>query len=46
MHDDGKNVSSKKLQIKTKADNALANILKCKASNNWNVFQILFLPLL
>ena len=45
MHDDGKNVSSKKLQIQTKPDNATANILKCKANINWNVFQRLFFPL-
>ena len=41
MHEDGKNVSSKRLQIKTNLDNATDNISKYKTSINWSVFQIL-----
>ena len=34
MHDDGKNVSSKKLQIKTNPDDVTDNMLKYTASIN------------
>ena len=47
-HEDGKNVSSKILQIKTNPDDATGNILKYKASVNWSVMQfreLLFFPL-
>ena len=46
-HEDGKNIFSKKLQIKTNFDNA-TGILKNKANIIWSVkqFQILFYWLL
>ena len=38
-HEDGKNVSSKKLQFKTNPDNPKDNILKFKAGIIWSVVQ-------
>ena len=38
-HEDSKNVSSKKIQIKTNFDNTKDNILKYKAGIIWKVMQ-------
>ena len=39
MHEDSKNVSSKKLQIETNSDNTKDNIWKYKEGIIWSVMQ-------